>query len=487
MGKIAYWQLKRKLEKKSFSFWHTTGEKLALRLFHRAAKEVPAYKDFLHKNNVVVKSIKTIDNFKNLPLINKENYLSQYSLNDLCWNGEIKKGGIISQSSGTTGRPYYWPRFVCNDQDTAFLHELIFKELYNSDKKATLFIVCFHLGAHVAGIITSNAIKDLIDDGMPGSLVTTGLNKKDIFNAVKDLSPYFDQTILIGYPPFLKDIIIEGEDLGINWADKKIKFLFSAESFPEEWRERLFQKIGVPNTEQGGYNIYGSADLGLMGHETPFSIRLRKHLVRGGMDRKKLGIEGTHVPGFYQCHPWQKYFEVVDQELVCTSDPGIPLIRYNTKDVGLIFDPKILLEATECKRQVGDWSLPMLLVFGRSNYNATVYGVNIYPEQIREILNKQELIGMFAGRFFLKTVFVEMNQILEIHVEVLKNKDMECQVKLEGLNELFAQFLQSINAEYKKLCEAVGKSAHPVIKLYSFGSEDFLGLKSKHKYICNNK
>ncbi|MCK5347371.1 MAG: hypothetical protein KAR20_28370, partial [Candidatus Heimdallarchaeota archaeon] len=50
-------------------FWANQAEKKALALFRIAAERIPAYRDFLKKNQVDIRSIKSIDDFKELPVI----------------------------------------------------------------------------------------------------------------------------------------------------------------------------------------------------------------------------------------------------------------------------------------------------------------------------------------------------------------------------------------------------------------------------------
>ena len=68
------------LEQKDPDYWERKGEQLALELFHAAAERVPAYQDFLKKNQVKHTLVKTIRDFKKIPWINKKNYLSKYIL-----------------------------------------------------------------------------------------------------------------------------------------------------------------------------------------------------------------------------------------------------------------------------------------------------------------------------------------------------------------------------------------------------------------------
>ena len=49
------------------------------------------------------------------------------------------------------------------------------------------------------------------------------------------MAPQYDQIILCGYPPFMKDVVDEAKDNGVNWKDFNIKMIFAAEAFSEEF------------------------------------------------------------------------------------------------------------------------------------------------------------------------------------------------------------------------------------------------------------
>src|SRR5258708_5990948 len=85
------------------------GEKKALQLFHKAAEHVPAYKKFLKKHHINPHTISSYNEFQKVPFTDKKNYLDIYPFEELVWNGKISNNFVISSSSGTTGRPYYWP------------------------------------------------------------------------------------------------------------------------------------------------------------------------------------------------------------------------------------------------------------------------------------------------------------------------------------------------------------------------------------------
>ena len=71
---------------KKDAFWSREREARPLKLFHEAARRVPAYKDFLKKNKVNPAKIKTFKDFQFVPPISKKNYLRQYPLEKLVWD-----------------------------------------------------------------------------------------------------------------------------------------------------------------------------------------------------------------------------------------------------------------------------------------------------------------------------------------------------------------------------------------------------------------
>ena len=125
---------RRQLTETSEEEWQRRGEQRALALFHAAAEHVPAYKDFLKKNQIRPEKIKTIEDFKKLPLLDKENYLRAYPLEKLCWYGQLSAAQMISVSSGSSGKPFFWPRGQILDTETALEHELFLASFFELEK-----------------------------------------------------------------------------------------------------------------------------------------------------------------------------------------------------------------------------------------------------------------------------------------------------------------------------------------------------------------
>ncbi len=89
----------------------------ALALFHQVAESVPAYQDFLVRHGVEPAGVRTPADFARLPLMTKENYHSRYPLAQRCRGGQLENCDLIAVSSGSTGRPSYWPRSRTDELD----------------------------------------------------------------------------------------------------------------------------------------------------------------------------------------------------------------------------------------------------------------------------------------------------------------------------------------------------------------------------------
>lgn len=228
---------------KPSEYWQKEGEKMALNLFHRAAEDVPAYKDYLKKHKIDHKEIKTYEDFKKVPVTTKNDYLKAYPLDKLTWNGNMNDLYMLSSSSGSTGHPFFWPRGETEEIEGALTHEKIFTSFFGVTRNTpTLVVVGFSMGTWIAGPYTLASINYLAKKGYPITTITPGIEKEVFLKLLRDVSPYFKKIILAGYPPFIKDVVDLGPEYGINWKDLNINFLFAGEGFSEKWREHVLKK-----------------------------------------------------------------------------------------------------------------------------------------------------------------------------------------------------------------------------------------------------
>ncbi|MBI2591305.1 MAG: phenylacetate--CoA ligase family protein, partial [Candidatus Brennerbacteria bacterium] len=288
--------------KKSY-YWEQIKKVRALKLFHEAAKRVPAYKDFLKKQNINHENIHTFNDFQNIPPVSKKNYLTQYPQKLLNWGGSISKPLVFTSTSGSTGESFYFPRQEELDWQYSILIEKFLN--YGTGQGPALVIICFGMGIWIGGLITYKAFEIASRRGQyPVSIITPGINKKEIFRVLKRLAPQYNQIILVGYPPFLKDIIDEAAAEKINMKKLNIRLLFAAEPFTEKFRNYIAKTAGIKNHCLDTLNIYGTADIGAMAWETPASILIR----RVATNRKKLFNElfssASKTPTLAQYNPF---------------------------------------------------------------------------------------------------------------------------------------------------------------------------------------
>lgn len=455
-------QIMRLLSEKKSDFWVEEGRKRSLALFHEAAKRVPAYRDFLKKNNVDPKKIKTWEDFQtHVPVMSKKNYLRQYPLEKLCWDGSLKKPLVFTATSGSTGEPFYFPRDEALDQQSSVMHEMFLKSSGLDPKKSTLVVVCFGMGVWIGGLITYQAFKNISERGYPLTILTPGVNKKEIYEALKNIGGKFDQVVLCGYPPFIKDIIDDGEGQGISWKKFDLRIIFAAEAFSEQFRKHIVKKTGIKNQYTRITNIYGTADLGTMAQETPLSVLIRETALEDPGIFKNIFKGVTRVPTLTQFNPLYVNFEEVDNNILCTGYNALPFIRYAIGDHGGVMSFKEMEQVlgnkknsiTQAAQHLGFKSataeLPFVYVYERDDFSTKFYGAIVYPEHIKNAVQHPSLDEFLTGKFTMVTQCDEkQNQFLEINTELRPGANLSENIK-DIVHKLVLESLLEKNAEYR--------------------------------------
>ncbi len=479
-------QVHRQLQEyqtKSDDTWQQIGQTMALQLFHEMAARVPAYKDFLKQHRVNPEKIQSYADWQQIPPMDKPSYIDRYALNQLCWDGALGSAYMLSASSGSTGEPYFWPRTQEQTQQGALISAPVYHALFQAQEKSTLYIVTFGMGVWIAGTYMMMATQAVAQSGYPITVVTPGVNKAEILKLVKLGQSYYDQIILVGLPPFVKDVIDTGITEGINWRAINLKFMFTGEAFTERWRDHLQAKVGM-NPLTDAINIYGSADVGLIAHETATTVFLRRLAAQHPAIAQSL-FQADRIPSVNQYNPYLRHFEQLDSELLISARSGIPLLRYNTKDVGDVLYFADAAQRLQChdvdlmaafQDQLDLallWRLPIVYLFGRGKFAATLYGILIYPEYIKYILDHPALTPLLTGRFLLQTEeTVDFGQKLHLRVELSEGNTEAGQVAAQ-VQQLFIAELPKISSEYKHCLEGVGAQAHPKVTTYPYGDPDY--------------
>jgi phenylacetate-CoA ligase len=448
------------------------GQKQALRVFHAVSKQVPAYQDFLKKNGVNPKTVRTFADFQKLPLITKDNYLRQYPMRELMWEGSEFNGDLISVSSGSTGEPYFWLRNEAQQEEAAEFFFDMYKHNFNCDTVPTLLVVCFSMGIWIAGSYTTLGGVSASRRGLKMNIITPALDVDDALAVITRLKNNYQQLILAGYPPFLKDLIDRGAEQGVDWKKLKIGYTPAGEVIGEELRDYFLRRGTAYKDPAKITSIYGTVDAGIVAFETPLSVMLRRQIYKQNLQENYFGRQV--LPTLAQYDPRRRYIESVDGDIVFTACSGLPLVRYDIKDVGGVVSrlEDIVPDDFEFQKAVAKNNLdiktfakPFVFVHGRSDLTASLYAVLIYPENIKKALFKEEVTHLVSGRFVMSIKYKKnLDQYLEIIVE-LRNGHKPDKDIMEHVQHAVAEALDSDNFEYRKLKKSIGSRAIPKIIL----------------------
>ena len=471
-------------------------EKNALNLFRKAAREIPAYKDFLKKNKFDPDSVRSFNDFGTIPTTSKKNYLRNYPLKSLCWNGTLSdKSLVFAATSGSTGDPFYFPRSSIIDNFATEYHESFLKNA--NIKGSTLVMDCFGMGVWIGGIITYQAFRNLADRGRNLTIITPGVNKKEIFAALEHIAPLYDNLILCAYPPFLKDIADEAKAHGVDWKKFHVYIVCAAESFSERFRDYIINKMGVKNPVTDIMNIYGTADNGVMGTETPLTVAIRRSIVPNSRVYKTLFAQADRVPTFAQYDPNKIHYESINYDIFFTADNALPFIRYEIGDYGglLTFEEvkNILAEhginmgdiitKANIERTVTDW--PFIYVYDRIDLATKLYGAIIYPEHVKEGIAHDSLEDLVTGKFTMSTKNDRsQNEYLEINVELRPHVEMNETLELK-IAERISKVLLLRNAEHRNNFGVMQNKVSPRVKLWEHEHPKYFKPGIKQKWVRN--
>jgi len=404
------------------------GEELLLKAFQRTAARVPAYKDMLQQAGCMPEKVTSIAAFREMvPLITKEDVFPKYPIQDLCLDGSIGRIRSAMSSSGFSGVYSFGINTEENHRNAVKAIDTALDYIFGISKKKTLFINSLPMGVRVP---TSLPVAD------------TSIRWDMALSIFRKFSPGFDQIIILSDPHFLKKILEDGIEQGIDWTHENVHLITGEDWVPETFRSYLGSMLGTDWEQMdrgliGGTMGVAELDLNLF-HESRDSIRIQRAALADKRLRYALYGEGCDVqPTLFHYYPHRTYLEVVESgdgspELVVSmlSDALlIPLIRYNVKDVARIYsynEIQTILKDCGYGHLCPELRLPMLSVGGRKNRALSIGKVAIAPEAVKQgIYTDFAVAGATTGYFRLSIkdgAFV---------IEVQLKKGLECSLERE--------------------------------------------------------
>ncbi len=445
----------------------------ARRAFYDAVRNVPAYAQFVKDRNATRDGI---------PEMDKDSYIKVFPTEARCVGGELPATQtMIDESSGSTGTPYNWIRSLKERHESHLFISYFATYCFGSEPRLT--INAFSMGAWATGLNMGLALQR-------NSVVkNTGPDISKIFSTLEFFGPRYVYLIM-GYPPFLKNLIDTAEKNGFPLKDYRLHGLVGGEGMSEGLRDYLLQSF------QKVYSGYGATDLeiGIAG-ETPLSVVIRR-LARDAPEvRQKLFGHDSRLPMLFQYNPLMHYVEVNENmELLFTitrSSVLSPRIRYNVHDQGGVarYDEMAewLASSGHDIRQLVTQSgsrtigIPFLWIYGRRDYTVSVMGANIYPEDLEQCLYAVPELARITRSFCLSLsegLRGEVRLCCNFEIEVEPSQDVENNFRtsmLEGLIRL--------NADFRTAWQEFPQAMVPEIHLYGLGMGPFAADRDKIKQV----
>lgn len=486
------------LRTKAESYWIKRGERMACSLFVDMSVHVPAYRKHLSALHIAPPKKPGMTDFLRAPVISKDSYLRKYPLADLCWKGSlVGVPRILSATSGSTGAPFYFPRSHEQDMQYAAVAEMYLRSNFSIHTKSTLFIIGWGMGVWIGGVFSYAAIRIVAERGnYPLSIITPGTSIDEIIKAVQKFAPLYDQIIVGGYPPMIKDLIDEGERRKVSWKKINIRFIFSAEGFSEAFRTYIIKHAGLRHEYTDTLNHYGSVDLGTMAHETPLAVLIRRLAQRKPLLNEALFGQRHNQPTLAQYIPELFYFEADSGRLFCTARGGLPLVRYDLMDSGgvctlasmhrVFASQGINLNEEIVKAGIADtvWNIPFVYLFERRDFTVKVSGASIYPQEIRRVLESARFRNVLTGKHTAEIFYdKKMNQSWNIHVELMENAVNKPSLAREIQKEITSG-LSLHNSEYANNLKSMGEARMaPHVQCWPHKSTPYFSSSGKHAWV----
>ena len=298
------------LERTSPSVSSSLSAARALRTAREAARRVPAYRDHLERHGIDPAHIGSLDD---LPETDKASYIDPNPLPSRCLDGRLPLiGSTIDESSGSTGTPYNWVRGAAERDHVRRM--ISFFARYSFGAEPLVVLNAFSMGAWATGLTTAIALE------RNGLVKATGPHVDKILGTMRELGTEH-RYLIVGYPPFLKLLLDEGDARGFDWSAYTMHALLGGEGNSEGLRDYLLRRF------RSVVSGYGATDVEIgLAAETPVTVALRRLALERREIAEALFGETDRVPMVFQYNPMLHHVETnARRELlftVCRSGPS---------------------------------------------------------------------------------------------------------------------------------------------------------------------
>ena len=375
-------------------------------LVDRVYNNVAFYRKRMDEMGVKPSDIQSIDDIVKLPFTYKTDLRDNYPFG--LFAVPMKDIVRVHASSGTTGKPTT-VGYTKNDIEN--WREVVARCLtmagIGSDD---IMQISYGYGLFTGGLGVHYGAETVGCSVVPIS----GGNTRRQLQLMSD----FSSTVLACTPSYALHLADALAENGYSLADMKLKAgVFGAEPWTENMRLELEKKWGIR-----AHDIYGLSEV--MGP---------------GVANDCICHAGLHVhedhffPEIVHPDTKQPVADGEEGELVFTTltKEGIPLLRYNTRDLSTL-NP----ETCECGRT----SVRMKKITGRSDDMLIIRGVNLFPSQIEHVLLE---LGETSAHYMLYVDRDNNLDTLELKVELDETRLTDTIRDLQNLSRKISQALNS--------------------------------------------
>ena len=367
---------------------------------------VPYYRERMEKAGVTPDDIHSVEDLKKLPFTMKQDLRDTYPYG--LFAVPMEDVVRVHASSGTTGKQIV-VGYTQHDLDV--WSECCARALTAAGATNKDFMhVSYGYGLFTGGLGLHGGAEKV---GMTVIPVSTGNTNRQI-NIIKD----FGSTYICCTPSYALYLAETMEEMGITKDDIKLKAgLFGAEPWTEEMRHEIEEKLGLK-----ALDIYGLTEIIGPGVAFECSEQSGMHINEDHF------IAETIDPDSGEVLPEGTQGEIV---FTCISKEAFPLLRYRTRDIGIL-----KREKCSCGRTL----IKMMKPAGRSDDMLIIRGVNVFPSQVESVLLQ---LGNTAPYYQLIVDRVNNTDTLEIQVEISPEMFSDTVKSLEDQEKIIKSAVES--------------------------------------------
>lgn len=367
---------------------------------------VPYYRKRMMEAGLQPVDIKTVDDLHKLPFTDKKDLRDTYPYG--LFAVPMREVLRLHASSGTTGKQIV---VGYTKEDLEIWDELVARQLVAvGGDEDDIIHVSYGYGLFTGGLGLHGGAQRLGATTIP---VSSGNTLRQL-TILQD----FGSTILCCTPSYAAHLGESLHNMGLTSKDIHLKAgIFGAEAWTEEMRRDIENTLGIK-----AYDIYGLTEIMGPGVSYECSAQSGMHVNEDHFIIEVVDPEtGEVLP------------EGSQGELIfsCITKRAFPLLRYRTRDIGMI-----TREPCSCGRTFIKMSKPR----GRADDMLIIRGVNVFPSQIESVL----MDNGYSSHYQIIVSRVNNRDTLDINVEMPASQFTDTVRALEEKEQNLTEALKSL-------------------------------------------